>query len=232
MKTIIVIPTYQEKETISNIVYRLALFDVDVLVIDDNSPDGTARIVNEITKKNSRVHLLLRKEKRGRGYAGIAGFKRCLDMGADYIIEMDADGSHNPIYVPDIINNLKHYDVVLGSRFVPGGNQSGRSLIRRGITRFANWYIRTMFGVKIRDCNSGYRGFRVKVIKKILPKLTASGPDIVQEVLFLINKYGFTIKEIPIEFKDRTVGSSKLKMKNIIRGYMQVIGIKLKRYDD
>lgn len=227
-KTIVLIPTYQERENISHLLRSLLTFDVHILVVDDNSPDKTWKVVRDLAKKDRRVHLLLRKKLKGRGYAGRDGFKWCLDHGAKYIIEMDADFSHHPRYISKIIQNLKECDVVLGSRFIAGGKQSGRSLMRRCITKLANFYIRVMFGIKIKDCNSGYRGFKREVIKRIAGQLTSSGPDIVQEVLFLVHKYKFKIKEIPIKFKERKVGNSKLRMKEIIRGYIRVLIIKIR----
>jgi len=226
MKTIVMIPTYNERENIGRLVR--ALFDLkikglDVLVVDDNSPDGTAAVVSGIRKAS----LLLRKKDKGRGYAGIAGYRECLKRKADYIIEMDADFSHDPKYIPKMLEMIKHYDVVLGSRAVAGGRDVGRGLIRQTITKLANFYIRVMFGVSVKDCNSGFRCFRADVIRSIVDELSSEGPDIVQEVLYKVSRKGFSIGEIPIVFVDRELGSSKLRLRDLMKGYTTVLKLRL-----
>ncbi len=227
-KTIVFIPTYNEKENIARLIQELLRYLIDILVVDDNSPDGTANIVKELSKKHKNVHLLLRKEDRGRGFAGKAGYKFCLEHNADYIIEMDGDFSHDPKYVPEIIKNLKEHDIVIGSRLIKGGKDIGRSLGRRTLTRLANGYIRIMLGIKAKDCNSGYRGFNRKVLEAInVDRLFSRGPAIVQEVLYKIHLKGFTIKEIPITFENRTEGISKLTMKELAVGYWVIMKLRL-----
>ncbi len=229
MKTIVLIPTYNEKENIKALIkaiFNLNIKNLEIVVIDDNSPDGTWEIVKNL--KDKRVHLILRKTNRGRGYAGKEGFKFALNNKADYIIEMDADFSHDPKYIPFMLKEMKNNDVVLGSRLVKGGKDIGRSAIRKLITRLANFYIRIMLGLKVRDCNSGYRCFRSNVIKSINPdKINAKGPDIVQEVLFKSKLKGFKIKEIPIEFVDRRKGKSKLGIKQLAKGYWVILKLKM-----
>src|SRR3990167_6927980 len=146
MKTIVMIPTYNERDNISPLLEQILKIDrdIEVLVVDDNSPDGTWRIVEDMSEKESRVHLLLRKRRKGRGVAGIDGLKYALEKGADYIIEMDADFSHNPKYIPEFLNAVKDYDVVIGSRFVKGGQDKDRGLMRRLITKLAGMYVRML----------------------------------------------------------------------------------------
>jgi len=228
MKSIVIVPTYNEKENIKRLLKEiLKISHLDVLVVDDNSPDRTWEIVKGIAKKNKRVHLLLRTKNKGRGLAGIAGFKYALKNNYDYILEMDADFSHNPRYIPDFLRKIKSCDVVLGSRAIKGGRNIGRPLLRRTITRLANLYIRLIFGLKVKDCNSGYRCFRREVLEKIeLDKFISDGPSIVQEVLYKVHLNGFKIKEIPIVFEERTEGSSKLGPKQLYKGYIMVLKLK------
>lgn len=227
MKTIVTIPTYNEKENIKDLIkaiFALKIANLEVVVIDDDSADGTWRIV----KGMKGVHLILRKTNRGRGYAGKEGFKYALQNKADYIIEMDADFSHDPKYIPLFLEEIKNKDVVIGSRLVKGGKDIGRGPIRMLITRLANFYIRAMLGLKVKDCNSGYRCFRSDVIRAIDPdKIKAHGPDIVQEVLFKVHLKRFRIKEIPIEFIDRKKGKSKLGIKQLSKGYWVILKLKL-----
>lgn len=223
-------PTYNEKENIMNLIDRilkLKIKNLHIVFVDDNSPDGTWKIVQKIAKKKKNVHLLLRKIKRGRGYAGKDGFIYCLTHGADIIIEMDADMSHDPKYIPLMLKELKNADLILGSRRVKGSKEVGRGCIRRIITYFANLYIRILLGLKVKDCNSGYRCFKRKVLEKInLNKIESKGPAIVQEVLFKAHLKGFKIKEIPITFINRTKGKSKLGLKQLAAGYFMVTKLK------
>jgi dolichol-phosphate mannosyltransferase len=229
MKTIVVVPTYNEKENIANLIKEiLKVKDVDVLVVDDNSPDGTWKIVKGMADK--RVNLLLRTKNRGRGLAGIAGFKYAVENKYDYIIEMDADFSHDPKYIPDFLEKIKECDVVLGSRAVKGGKQVGRPLLRRLITRLANLYIRILLGLKVNDCNSGYRCFKRKVLESInLDTMISRGPSIVQEVLYKVRLKGFKIREIPIVFTEREEGSSKLGPYLLWKGYVMVLKLRFLR---
>jgi len=243
------IPTYNERENIKNLIDKileLKIKNLHIVVADDNSPDGTWKIVQQISKthKNQRflghrkskgfssekknVHLLLRTKDKGRGSAGRDGFIYCLKHGADTIVEMDADMSHDPKYIPLMLNELKNADLVLGSRRVAGSREIGRGLIRRFVTWGANLYITLMLGIKVKDCNSGYRCFKRKVLEKInLNKLESKGPSIVQEVLFKAHLNKFKIKEIPITFINRTKGHSKLGLKQLAAGYFMVLKLKL-----
>jgi len=231
MKTIVTISTYNEKENIKALIkaiFILKIPDLEIVVIDDNSPDGTWKIVKDLKKKNKKLHLILRKTNRGRGYAGKEGFKYALKINADYIIEMDADFSHDPKYILLLLKEIENADVIIGSRLVKGGRDIGRSFLRRVITKLANLYIRLILGLKVKDCNSGYRCFRNKVIKAINPdKIKAKGPDIVQEVLFKVSLKGFKIKEIPIAFINRVKGKSKLSIKQLVYSYFMVLKLKL-----
>jgi len=231
MKTFVMIPTYNEKENIKNLIdkiLKLTIKDLHIVVVDDNSPDGTWKIVEDLSKKNKNIHLLLRKSDKGRGSAGKDGFIYCLKNGADVVVEMDADLSHDPKYIPLMIKELENADVVLGSRRVEGSKEIGRSWFRKFVTLGANLYIRVMLGLKVRDCNSGFRCFRRKVLEAInLEKLESKGPAIVQEVLFKAHLKGFKIKEMPITFVDRAKGRSKLGIPQLAQGYFMVLKLKI-----
>ena len=231
-RTFVVIPTYNESENIRQLVQDILGLDIEnlsILVVDDDSPDGTWKIVEELERQDDRVHLLHRTENRGRGIAGVAGFRYALEAGAENILEMDADFSHNPRYIPSILDNMDKADVVLGSRALPGGEDVGRPAYRRLITKLANLYIRLMFGLKVRDCNSGFRCFKREVIKAIdLDKTISTGPSIVQEWLYKSHLKGFSIKEVPIVFTERELGESKLGFKGLYKGYIMVLKLKLR----
>ena len=224
------IPTYNEKENIANLIRQIfnhGIKNLHVVVADDNSPDGTWRIVEGISKKNKNVHLLLRKKDKGRGASGKDGFIYCIEHGADIVVEMDADMSHDPKFIPLMIKELGSADVVLGSRRVKGSQELGRGIIRKLITLGANLYTQLMFGLKVKDCNCGFRCFKRKVLQNInLKKLESKGPSIVQEVLFKVHLNGFKIKEIPITFINRTKGNSKLGLAQLAAGYFMVLKLK------
>lgn len=234
----VIIPTYNEAGNIVRLLEQIfALqkqqvytFDIHVLVVDDNSPDGTAQQVIEYKKrtKNDNLLLLLREGKRGRGLAGIAGFEYALKENADLIVEMDADFSHDPIYIPALLTKCQDADVVLGSRFVRDGKTVGRPFYRNVITLLANFYIRTILGLHIRDCNSGFRCFKRKVLEAVdISHFVSEGPAIVQELLYKAFLKGFSIAEVPIVFKEREEGCSKLGFRSLYKGYMMVLILKL-----
>ena len=230
MKTVVMVPTYNEAENIAELIASIKQLKLDglhILVVDDNSPDGTWRIVEELKKKDKNIHLLRRMTDKGRGSAGIAGFKKALALNADAVVEMDADFSHNPKYIPALLRGLEHADMTLGSRKVSGGKDVDRPLWRKFITFGANLYIQLFLGLKVQDCNSGFRCFKREVLEKInLNTLMAKGPDVVQEVLFKVHLKGFKILEIPISFVERKEGKSKLGMKHLYKGYIMVLKLK------
>ncbi len=232
-KVVAVIPTYNEKENIEELIRRLRGLrhhNLSILVVDDDSPDGTAQIVKKVMKKYKNVHLLLRKKRKGRGYAGRAGFIQALKKGADIIIEMDADLSHDPKYIPKMLSAIESSDVVLGSRLVKGGKDIGRSLLRQIITKGANLYIRLLLDLRVKDCNSGFRAFRKEVFNRVKTQnLFSEGPAIVQELLYKCHLAKCRIREVPIEFVDRTRGESSLTLRKLIKGYTTVLLLKYKK---
>jgi len=230
MKTIVVIPTYNEAENIAKLlehILALKIKDMEIMVVDDNSPDGTAKIVEEISKKEPSAHLLLRKTLKGRGAAGKDGFRHALERGADYVIEMDADFSHDPKYIPDFLDAIGDCDVVLGSRFIKGGRDIGRGIIRQLISRLGSIYVRKVLGIKIHDCSSGYRCFRRKVLEAIkLDDTVSLGPAVVHEFLYKSILYGFRVKEIPIVFLERRRERSKFNFQIMLEGFIMVLILK------
>ncbi|MEW6057559.1 MAG: polyprenol monophosphomannose synthase [Bdellovibrionota bacterium] len=229
-KTTIMIPTYNERGNISRLIesilsLKVAGQEIHVLVVDDNSPDGTGEAVAEYAAKNSKVRLITRKNERGRGSAGIVGFKEALASDSDFVIEMDADFSHDPKYIPELLNAAASgADVVLGSRFVEGGSDDDRGPYRQVVTKLAGFYVRTLLGLKVRDVSSGYRCFRRNALKQIgLDNLISTGPSIVLEILYKCSMKGFKIVEVPIVFIDRRIGVTKLNSTTLIKTSLMVL---------
>lgn len=230
-KVVVMIPTYNERENIGPLIESLLKInthlDLIVLVVDDNSPDGTATIVQDIASKNPRVKLLLRTKRRGRGAAGAAGFQAALEFNPDYIIEMDGDGSHQPTSIPDLIKAAEKADLVLGSRYVPGGQDSDRSFWRRFITWLVRLFIRWQFRLPIKDVSSGFRCFRAEALQKIDPEdLISTGPSIVLEVLAKAHFLGLKIAEVPITFVDRRAGKTKLTFLTLLETLVMALKFK------
>jgi len=230
-KVVVTIPTYNERENIVPLVQEILALrvghELSVLVVDDNSPDGTAAAVAEIGRQAPRVHLLLRWEKRGRGLAGVAGFKEALRMGADIVVEMDGDGSHQPAYIPSLLEAAEDKDIVLGSRFVEGGKDADRPLSRRLVTFLARNFIRRLFSVPVRDVSSGFRVFRREALETIgIDSLFSTGPSIVLEILFKAHRLGLRIGEVPIVFIDRRRGKTKLTGLTLWRTLLMALRIR------
>ncbi len=230
MKTYVMIPTYNERENIGNLIreiLNLKISDIHIVVVDDNSPDGTSEVVKNLAKEHPEVELLLRTTGRGRGSAGIAGFKYALEHGADCVVEMDADFSHHPKYIPSFLEAIQEADMVIGSRSVAGGKDVNRGIVRRVITFLASVYVKMLLGLKIKDVSSGYRCFKRKVLEAIeLDSMISTGPSIVSEVFYRAHLKGFSIKEIPIEFADRTHGQTKLNYSILIKTLLMVLKFK------
>jgi dolichol-phosphate mannosyltransferase len=210
------VPTYNEAGNIEALVKELLALavpaDVHVLVADDNSPDGTGRLVQALAAADPRVHALIRTKRRGRGAAGIGGFKAALALGAEYVVEMDGDFSHQPRFIPALFAAaVGGADAAIGSRFVPGGSDSDRSVVRRAITWCVRRFIRRKFRTSVRDVSSGFRLFRRGILERIdLDDLISVGPSIVLEILYKLELLRANVVEVPIEFVDRRAGTTKL----------------------
>lgn len=228
MEITVMIPTYNEATNVERMINDVLNCgaDTQVLIVDDMSPDGTYKIVQKIAETNPKVHLLLRKEKKGRGHAGKEGFKKALDMGARYIVEMDGDGSHSPKYIPGMREMINGCDIVIGSRYVKGGKDEDRSFFRQLISNPSRWYLSLVMGLKIKDSTSGYRMFKREVLESFADKLKADDPFIISETLYYIKKNKFSVKEYPIEFLSRMSGESKLRPWTMIKYLFKVVKLR------
>jgi dolichol-phosphate mannosyltransferase len=230
-KVAVMIPTYNERENIGGLIQDILSLPIGgplaVLVVDDDSPDGTADVVNEIGRRDPRVRLLLRKEKRGRGLAGIAGLAKALELGAEYVVEMDGDGSHQPAYIARLLEAAREHDLVLGSRFVEGGRDADRPPQRRLVTFLVRHFIRRLFSVPVQDVSSGFRCFRRRVLEGIgLGSLVSTGPSVVLEILYKAHRLGFSMTEVPIVFIDRKKGRTKLTGMTLGRTFLMALRIR------
>ncbi len=215
-KILVIIPTYNELENITRLIPIVLAQDnrVHILVVDDSSPDGTWKFVEEESKKNNRVHLLKRKSKMGLGTAYIAGFKYALENNYDFVFEMDADFSHDPKEIPNFLKEIKNNDLVLGSRYIHGVNVVNWPMRRLLLSSFANIYTRIITGMPVKDATGGFKCFRIDVLKAInLEKIKSNGYAFQIEMTFKAWKKGFRIKEMSIVFVDRMKGQSKMSRK-------------------
>ncbi len=210
----VILPTYDEAENLERIVDAVLAQLPDpgrILVVDDNSPDGTGEIADGLAAANDGISVLHRAQKEGLGPAYLAGFRVALDGGAARIVEMDADFSHDPAYLPKLIGAADHYDLVIGSRYVPGGGVSDWGPMRRFISRGGSTYARLVLGVGVKDLTGGFKCFRREVLEAIdLDTIEARGYAFQVETTYRALKAGFRVVEIPIVFRDRTDGTSKM----------------------
>jgi len=219
MKALVVMPTYNEKDNLPRIVPEVLAQDerLSVLVVDDNSPDGTGQMADQMAGENPRIHVLHRPGKQGLGKAYLAGFEWALARDYDRILEMDADFSHNPRYLAPILAASEETDLVLGSRYISGVNVINWPMSRLLLSYFANVYARVLTGMAVRDLTGGFKCFRRQVLaSQDLQAIHSNGYAFQIEMSFRAFRRGFTIKEIPIVFVDREHGQSKMS-KAIVR---------------
>lgn len=218
-KVIVVLPTYNESENIVRIVpalLELAIPDLHILVVDDNSPDGTGRLAEDLARQSEysgRINVLHRPKKEGLGPAYIQGFKRALALGADLVIQMDADLSHQPKYMPQLLERVRSYDIVIGSRYEKGGSvDDSWGPLRKLLSWWANRvYTPTILRIPVKDATGGYRVYRRDcLIGMNMDKIKANGYVFMVEMIFVAHKLGYKICEIPIHFPDRQHGTSKM----------------------
>jgi len=222
---IVVIPTYNEEENIRQIISDILHHPrFRILVVDDNSPDGTGDIVAQLAKHNPRVQLLSRPGKLGLGTAYTEGFRHALNAGALFIFEMDADFSHHPNYLPTLLHATeKHYDLTLGSRYVKGGGTIDWGLLRRFISRGGNLYASTILGIPIADSTGGFRCYRRKILENLqLDRVQSNGYSFQIEMVYRTLQAGFQVGEIPIIFPDRRVGKSKMSRRIVLEALLTV----------
>jgi dolichol-phosphate mannosyltransferase len=232
MKIIATLPTYNEADNIELLMAEILAIgpDYEILVVDDNSPDGTYKIVGDAAAQNSRIHIIHRTNERGRGTAGLAAFRWARDNGADAVIEMDADFSHAPRFIPSLVQPVREEqaDIVIGSRLVEGGGEQGRPPSRKIITLMANTYIRLMLGLPVRDATSGFRVFSRRALTTIpWEKMTARGPEIVQEVLWEARRANLTMTERPILFEERRAGTSTFNRSIMMKSLLYMLKLRL-----
>jgi dolichol-phosphate mannosyltransferase len=229
-KILIIIPTYNELENLPKLIPEVLSKNenIDILIVDDNSPDGTADFVQDEAKKNSRIKLIKREKKMGLGTAYIAGFKFALQNNYDYIFEMDADFSHNPKMIPKFLKEIKKYDLVLGSRYKEGVNVANWPMSRLMLSMFANIYSRVITGLPVHDATGGYKCFRKEVLEAInLDEVKSNGYAFQIEMTFKAWKKGFKIKELSIIFIDRVKGKSKMSRKIVREAIVMVWKLRL-----
>jgi dolichol-phosphate mannosyltransferase len=210
---LVVIPTYDERLNVERIVARVrtAVPDADVLVVDDNSPDGTGELADELARADAKVNVLHRLGKQGLGAAYLAGFGWGLSRDYQVLVEMDADGSHQPEQLPDLLRALPDADLVLGSRWVPGGSVVNWPRSRELLSRGGNTYVRVMLGVRLRDATGGFRAFRRETLDKLdLDDVASQGYCFQVDLARRAVSQGMRVREVPIEFVERELGASKM----------------------
>jgi dolichol-phosphate mannosyltransferase len=215
-RCVAVIPTYNEAENLPLLVPQVLDQGpgIDVLVVDDDSPDGTGKLADDLADGNPRVHVLHRSEKQGLGPAYRAGFARALDLGADLILQMDADFSHPPEKIREMLALIEDYDVVMGSRYVDGITVVNWPIERILLSYYGNWYVRKVTGLPISDTTGGFRCIRRSALESIgFERIRANGYAFQMELNYRFMKYGARVKEIPFFFLDRTRGTSKLTIR-------------------
>jgi dolichol-phosphate mannosyltransferase len=231
-RTLIVMPTYNERENIPQIVPLVLSQDlgIHVLIVDDNSPDGTGELADTMAAENERIHVLHRPGKQGLGTAYIAGFKWALERGYEYVFEMDSDFSHNPDHIPQFLEAVQDYDLVLGSRYLKGVTVVNWPMSRLLLSYFANRYARVITGLPFTDTTGGFKCYRRKVLEQIdLDSITSEGYSFQIETTFRAWRRGFEIGEIKIIFTDRTEGTSKMSGKIIREAVWKVWWLRLLR---
>lgn len=230
-KILVIIPTFNELENVKKIIPSVLEQNeqIDVLIIDDNSPDKTGDYVEELSKQNQRVKLIRREKKLGLGTAYIAGFKYALQNNYDFVFEMDADFSHDPKEINNFLNAIKDADVVLGSRYINGVRVLNWPMRRLLLSYFASVYTRIITGLPVKDATGGFKCFRIDVLRSInLDRIKSNGYSFQIEMTFKAYKKGFRIKEIPIVFMDRVKGKSKMSKKIVREAVFMVWKLRLR----
>jgi dolichol-phosphate mannosyltransferase len=225
MRKIVIIPTYNERENIEPLIHAIfdLRIDLDILVVDDNSPDGTGIHVAQLKEKLYRLHLLNRTDKAGLAKAYIAGMQWCLAQQYDVIVQMDADFSHRPIDLKNMLERLENFDGVVGSRYIEGGKTANWGLIRKIISRGGSFYAHTVLGHNLRDWTGGFNVWRRHVLEKIaLPQISSGGYSFQIELKYRALQNGFRLREVPILFEDRRVGQSKMNLMIVLEALYRV----------
>jgi dolichol-phosphate mannosyltransferase len=231
-KVVVLIPTYNERENLALIVSRLrvAVPEADVLVLDDSSPDGTGEVADKLAADDDQVRVLHRKSKQGLGAAYLDGFTSALEEGYDVLVEMDADGSHQPEQLPSLLRALSHADVALGSRWVPGGSVVNWPLHRKALSLGGNLYVRALLGMPLGDATGGFRAFRASALRTLdLQQVASVGYCFQVDLAWRAIRAGLEVVEVPITFVERTIGDSKMSQ-DIVHESLKLITIWGARY--
>ena len=234
IETFVIVPTYNEADNINELITQLLALPVNlgIVVVDDNSPDGTGNLADDwATKHPDRVHVIHRAGKMGLGTAYIAGFKHCLnDSSIKRIMTMDADFSHNPRYIPDMIALSQHKHIVIGSRYVEGGGERNCTKKRVLMSKAANAATHLLLGLKARDTTAGFRLYRREVLASIpLDEIISSGYSFLVEMLFMCQRRGWQVGEVPIIFEDRRAGTTKISKNEVFKGQITVLSLFFRR---
>jgi glycosyltransferase involved in cell wall biosynthesis len=232
MAPAVIIPTYNESDNIPNLVGQILALPIGahVIVVDDNSPDGTGKLVDSIAAQEPRVHGVHRPAKLGLGTAHIAGMRQAFALNLDPIVTMDADFSHHPRYIPALLQGLYKYDVMIGSRYVPGGGTRFFSVQRQLLSHSANAFARLMLGLRATDCTAGFRAYRRPVLESLdLDRIFSNGYSFLIELLFLCQRRGWLISEIPIIYEDRRAGKSKISKAEVYKATYTVLRLVVRR---
>jgi dolichol-phosphate mannosyltransferase len=225
---VVCLPTYNERENLEAMLHALGDKGVRVLVVDDNSPDGTGELADRLAAQLGYVGVLHRERKEGLGPAYLAGFRRALGDGADLVLEMDCDFSHDPNDVPRLIAAAADADVVLGSRYVEGGGVGNWGLLRRFVSAGGSWYARVLLGVPVRDLTGGFKCYRRDVLERInLDAIESKGYAFQIETTYRALRAGFRVKEVPITFVDREAGGSKMSKSIVAEAIWKVPALRL-----
>ena len=234
-RTLVTVCTYNERENISRLIPMVleALPDADVLVVDDNSPDGTADVAREMGRTDPRVLLLLRMKKEGLGAATLAGLRYAIDHGYEFVLNMDADFSHHPRHLQAVRNCMTVADVGIGSRYVPGGAIVGWSPKRHVMSQGINIYSRVLLGLRTGDCSGAFRCYRISKLREIdFARFRSRGYAFQEEMLYRCQRVGCRLTETPIVFEDRIVGQSKINVKEMVRALRDLFLLGLDRLRD
>ncbi|MGQ9619283.1 MAG: polyprenol monophosphomannose synthase [Candidatus Aminicenantia bacterium] len=232
-KILVIIPTYNERENIKTLVKQIFYYtrgnNVEILFVDDGSPDGTGEEIKKLQRVDDRIKLIEREKKSGLGRAYVEGFLYAIKNGYSLVFEMDADLSHRPEYLPAFIESAKDYDLIIGSRYVEGGGVKNWGFVRKFISKAGNLYSRLILGFPIRDSTSGFKCFKIDVLKAIKPEtLSSQGYSFQIENVLRAWRKGFRIKECPIIFYEREKGKSKMSKKIVFEAILKVLELKLK----
>lgn len=232
-RAVLILPTYNERENLTALAKAIQeqSSSLSIIIVDDNSPDGTGALADELAlSQPDRVTVIHRAGKLGLGSAYSAGFRRALAIGADLILTMDADFSHDPCYLPALLEASQQYDLVIGSRYVPQGDIRNWGLARRALSWGANTIAHLVLGLHARDCTAGYRCYRRAVLEAIAPEtIRANGYSYLIEMLYRCERAGFRVGEVPIIFADRRRGRSKISQAEIYKAALTVIRLAVTR---